>query len=276
MTSGPLEGLRVIDLADDSGRFTTKLLSEAGASVVRIGHGSSGPAMRAADAQARGGMLDWWYDGGKVRADVDLASKAGRDAYRRLAAGADLIVETEPPGRLAELGVDFPELAAANPRLVQVSITPFGRTGPRAAWQTTDLVTAALGGVLSLSGLPEQPINPWGRQAYNFGGLVAAISGLAAVRAARRDGLGQHVDISLLETECTTIEQLLFQYWFDDVLPYPKVAPRQGSLHWIGAYKVVPAKNGWEMITPTPNFQGLLAWMVEEEFAPRSSWRRSR
>jgi crotonobetainyl-CoA:carnitine CoA-transferase CaiB-like acyl-CoA transferase len=268
MASGPLEGLRVIDLTDDSGRFATKLLSEAGASVVRIGQGSPGLAMSAADARARGGLLDWWYDGGKARAEVDLSTEAGREAYRRLALAADLIVETEPPGRLASLGVDFPDLAPANPRLVQVSITPFGRTGPRAGWQTTDLVTAALGGVLSLSGLPEEPVNPWGRQGFNFGGLIGAISGLAAVRAARRDGLGQHVDVSLLETECTTVEQLLFQYWFDDVLPYPKVAPRQGSLHWIGAYKVVPAKTGWEMITPTPNFQGLMAWMVEEEFAP--------
>lgn len=268
MTSGPLDGLRVIDLTDDSGRFATKLLSEAGASVVRIGTGTSGPAMRSEDAQARGGLLDWWYDGGKVRAAIDLANRDDRNAYRRLAAGADLIVETEPPGRLADLGVDYPDLAGANPRLVQVSMTPFGRTGPRAGWQTTDLVTAALGGVLSLSGLPEQPINPWGRQALNFAGFVGAISGLAAVRAARRDGLGQLVDVSLLETECTSVEQLLFQYWFDDVLPYPKVAPRQGSLHWIGAYKVVPAKTGWEMITPTPNFQGLITWMVEEEFAP--------
>jgi crotonobetainyl-CoA:carnitine CoA-transferase CaiB-like acyl-CoA transferase len=62
------------------------------------------------------------------------------------------------------------------------------------------------------------------------------------------------------------VEQLMFQYWFDDVLPYPKVAERQGSLHWIRAYKVVPALAGWEMITPTPNAPGLLAWMVEEGF----------
>jgi crotonobetainyl-CoA:carnitine CoA-transferase CaiB-like acyl-CoA transferase len=268
MASGPLEGLRVIDLTDDTGRFATKLLREAGASVVRIGRGAAGPAMREGDAQARGGLLDWWYDGGKARVDLDLSTEDGRDAYRRLARHADLIIETEPPGRLAELGVDFDAVSADNPRLVQVSLTPFGRTGPRAGWQTTDLVTAALGGVLSLSGLPDQPINPWGRQAFNFGGLVAAISGLAGVRAARREGIGQHVDISLLEAECTTVEQLLFQYWFDDVLPYPKIAQRQGSLHWIGAYKVVPAKTGWEMITPTPNFQGLMAWMVEEEFAP--------
>ncbi len=268
MAIGPLEGLRVVDLTDDSGRFATKLLSESGASVIRLGSGSPGPPMRNAAAAAGGGLLDWWYDGGKVHLDLDLGSAAGRAGYRRLAEWADLIIETEPPGALAERGLDHADLVAANPVLVQVSLTPFGRTGPRAGWQTSDLVSAALGGVLSLSGLPDQPINPWGRQAYNFGGFVAAISGLAAVWAARCEGVGQHVDVSLHEAVCATVEQLFFQYWFDDVLPYPKIALRQGSLHWTRAYRVVPARRGWEMVTLAPNAAGMLAWMVEEGFAP--------
>ena len=72
MADGPLEGLRVVDLTDDSGRFATKLLTECGASVARIGHGISGPPMRSAEVASRGGLLDWWYDGGKQRIDVDL------------------------------------------------------------------------------------------------------------------------------------------------------------------------------------------------------------
>ncbi|HEV3226293.1 MAG TPA: CoA transferase, partial [Acidimicrobiales bacterium] len=266
MAHGPLEGLRVVDLTDDSGRFATKLLAECGASVVRVGRGGAGPAMRAPDAAARGGLLDWWYDGGKHRIHLDLDVDADRDSYRRLAESADLVIETEHPGRLSALGVDHRDLVARNPRLVQVSLTPFGRTGPRAEWQTTDLVTAALGGVLSLSGLPDEPVNPWGRQSFNVGGFFAAICGLAGVRAAKITGAGELVDLSLHEAVCTTIEQLFFQYWFDDVQPYAKVAPRQGSLHWIGAYVVVPAKTGWLMITPAPNVPGLVRWMVDEGF----------
>src|SRR4051794_10091131 len=159
MTSGPLAGLRVVDLTDDSGRFATKLLAESGASVVRIGRGTPGPDMRAPEAAARGGLLDWWYDGGKQRVVVDLDTDAGRRAYTALAGAADLVIETEAPGRLADLGLDHADLIGANPGLVQVSLTPFGRTGPRASWQTTDLVSAALGGVLSLSGLPDEPVN---------------------------------------------------------------------------------------------------------------------
>ena len=266
MSNGPLQGLRVIDLTDDSGRFATKLLAESGASVVRVGRGSPGPAMAAADAAARGGLLDWWYDGGKRRLALDLDRDDDQATYRRLAEHADLIVETEAPDRLASLHLDHADLVQSNPRLVQVSLTPFGRTGPRAHWKATDLVTAALGGVLSLSGLPDEPVNPWGRQSYNVGGFMASIAGLAAVRAARVTGQGQLVDLSMHEAVCTTIEQLFFQYWFDDVQAYPKIAPRQGSLHWIGAYIVVPAKTGWVMITPAPNVPGLLQWMKDEGF----------
>ena len=80
MALGPLEGLRVIDLTDDSGRFATKLLAESGASVIRFGGaGTRGPEMSAPDAAARGGLLDWWYDGGKVPVDVDLAEMCIRD-----------------------------------------------------------------------------------------------------------------------------------------------------------------------------------------------------
>ena len=266
--AGPLAGLRVLDFTDDTGRFATKVLAECGASVVRLGAGSPGPAMAQEDAAARGGLLDWWYDGGQRRLLLDIESTDGQDAYCRLAEHADLIIETAAPGRLSSLGLDHGDLTGANPELVQVSLTPFGRTGPRATWQTSDLVSAALGGVLSISGLPDQPIVPWGRQTFNFGGLMAAICGLAGVRAARLGGGGQHVDISLHEVVCTTIEQLFFQYWFDDVqpLPLPKIAPRQGSLHWIGAYVVVPAKSGWLMITPTPNAGGLFELMVEHGF----------
>src|SRR5688572_5496518 len=101
MAEGPLDGLRVIDLTDDSGRFATKLLTECGGSVVRVGRGTPGPSMRAADVASRGGLLDWWYDGGKQRVDVNLDSDEGATVYRRLAEVADLVIETEPPGRLS-------------------------------------------------------------------------------------------------------------------------------------------------------------------------------
>ncbi|WP_423919375.1 CoA transferase [Candidatus Poriferisodalis sp.] len=272
---GALSGLRVVDLTGDPGRFATKLLTELGADVVRVGTGSPGLPLTDRAAAALGGVADWWYDGGKRRCRLDVSIAEGRDAYRRLTAAADLVIETERPGRLAELGIDYADAAADNPALVQVSITPFGRTGPRAQWLGSDLVSAAMGGMMALTGLADRPLNVWGRQAYNYAGFVAATSGVAAALSARSTGRGAHVDISIHETVTGSIENLFMQYFFDDVLPLPKVAPRQGALHWLGAYDLAECRGGdggYVMITLTPTPDLLFEWMVETGFDDVAQW----
>ena len=105
---GPLQGLRVIDLTDDLGRFAGKLLAEMGATVVRVHDGAGvthGPAMRAPEAAARGALLDWWYEAGKRLLPLRLETPEGASAYRRVARGADLILESCAPGRLAATGL---------------------------------------------------------------------------------------------------------------------------------------------------------------------------
>jgi crotonobetainyl-CoA:carnitine CoA-transferase CaiB-like acyl-CoA transferase len=263
MTNGPLAGLRVVEFTDDTGRFAGKVLAEGGASVVRIGAGFPGPSMLP-EAAPRGGLLDWWYDGGKQSTLIDLSTDGGQADYRRLAENADLVLETEPPGHLADLGLDHADLIGANPTLVQVSLTPFGRTGPRAGWVTSDLVAGALSGVLSISGRPDRAVGPWGRQNLNFGSLMACVCGLAGVYSARETGRGQHVDVSLHEVMTSSIEQLFFQWWFSDLLPLPKRALRQGSLHWLGAYLVANARTGACNIAPVPQPAPLFEWMAEE------------
>ena len=269
--SGPLAGLKVLDVTDDLGRFATKLFAEAGADVVRIAttelHNDHGPDMADSAASSRGGLLDWWYDGGKRVTNLDLDRAEDQDRYRALAAAADIVIDTMKPGRLAALGLDHSALlraGGANPRLVQVSLTPFGQEGPWAQWASSDIVAGALGGVLSVSGSPDRAINPFGRQNNHFGAFMAATCGLAGLYSARQTGAGQHIDLSLHDTLATSIEQLWFQYWFDDALPLPKIAPRQGSLHWLGVYVVTQCKTGWTMISPTPSPQPLFEWMAEE------------
>ncbi len=263
---GALSGLRVVDLTGDAGRFATKLLTELGADVVRAGTAAPGLPLADPAAAALGGVADWWYDGGKRRCPVDLSTPAGQDAYRRLALAADVVVETERPGRLADAGIDYTDISAVNPALVQVSITPFGRTGPRVQWLGSDLVAAAMGGMMALTGLADRPLNVWGRQAYNYAGFVAATSGVAAALSARSTGRGAHLDLSIHETVTGSIENLFMQYFFDDLLPLPKVAPRQGALHWLRAYDLAECAGGhggYVMITPTPTPDLLLEWMAE-------------
>ena len=258
-----LTGVRVIDLTGDSGRFATKLLTEFGADVVRVtDQGCPGQPMR----DEKGGVLDWWYDGGKESHIIDLTTEIGRQTYRALAKEADLIVETTDPGELATLGIDHTDLINDNPRLVQVSITPFGRTGPRANWVGSDLTAAALGGFLSVGGLPEKPLNVWGRQAYNYAGFMASLCALSGLFRVRRDGVGRHFDLSIHETLSGSVENILMQWLFDDVLPLPKVAPRQGALHWLHAYDLAECRTGHMMITLTPTPDHAFQMMVDDGF----------
>ena len=261
-------------MTDDSGRFATKVLAELGASVVRVtAAGSPGAPMANAAAAELGGVLDWWYDGGKRRHVLDLDAEEGRQAYRTLVDHADLVVETERPGRLEALGIDHADLLSTNPALCQVSITPFGRTGPRKDWVTSDLVSAAMGGFMSITGLPDRPLNLWGRQSYNYAGFAAVIAGLAAHRATRLDGTGRHVDLSIHETITGSIENIFMQYFFDQELPdIPKIAQRHGALHWLRAYDLAACRTGYAMITPTPIPDHLVDWMIEEGHEGASEW----
>ena len=263
ITTNPLDGLRVIDLTDDSGRFATKLLTAMGADVVRItSNGSPGHTMLASQAAERGGVLDWWYDGGKRCHYLELDSEAGQAGYRQLVRHADLVIETSPPGYLDQLGIDHPQMLQLNPCLAQVSITPFGRTGPRRHWVTSDLVSAAMGGSLSVTGLPQRPLNIWGRQVYNYVGYLGVLCGLSAVLAARTEGRGRHADVSIHETLTGSIEHILMQFNFDDILPLDKVAQRHGALHWLRAYDLAACRTGYTMITPTPDSALLINWMI--------------
>ncbi len=271
-SGGALRGLRVVDLAGDggdAGRFAAKLLAEAGADVVRAGVSASGPAMLAAE----GGLLDWWYDAGKERAAIDLDDEAGRHALLDLAGEADVLIETEPPGRLAALGIDHADLSRRNPRLVHVSVTPFGRTGPRASWKSSDLVANALGGLLSVNGTPAEPINGYGRQAFNTAGFFAAISALAALSAARRTGRGQHVDVSIHQCVIACTEQIPMYWFFRSffaAMGRPAIAARQGAVHWSGLYDVAACRDGHCMVSPTPlgALPALVEWIARETGAP--------
>ncbi len=257
-----LAGLRVLDCSDESGRLAGRLLADLGADVLRVRRGVSGAALSGA-AGERGGVLDWWYDAGTRAAPLDLDGADGRESFTALVARSDVLIETEPPGRLAALGLDHATLAAANQRLAHVSLTPFGATGPRAHWQTSDLVASALGGVLAVSGTEDAPLNGWGRQSFNVGGFYAAIAALLAARTARAEHRAVHVDLSLQQCVLSCTEHVLMYWFFQDWFP-GGLARRQASLHWSGVYEVVPCASGHAMLTPAPNAARLFKWMAQD------------
>lgn len=265
---GPLAGVRVLDLSDSSGRLAGKLLAELGADVVRLRPGEGGAPM----VHVPGGLLDWWYDSGTTAAPLDLDDPAGRDEFLRLVALADVLIETEPPGRLDRLDLGHERLSGANPRLVHVALTPFGGDGPRAGWQASDLTMAAAGGILSVNGFPDEPVAVWGRQMDGTAGFYAAICALSGLARARSTGRGSLVDLSQQQAVVSCTEHVLMYWWFPEqfaALGAP-IASRQGSLHWIRAYEVVPCATGYCMVSPSAGgVPQLIEWMTERGHPPQ-------
>lgn len=254
---GPLAGVRVVDLGDGSARLAGKLLAELGAHVVRLRRGEPGPAM----AAEPGGVLDWWFDGGTDLVDTD---DERRD---RLIAGADILLESGNPADVLDRNL----VAALNPRLSHVVLTPFGTDGPRAGWQSSDLVMMAAGGVLSVNGIPDEPVTMWGRQMENVAGCYSAICALTGLFRARATGHGTTFDLSHQHCVMSCSEHVLMFWWWPEVFEPigGPVAHRQLGLHWSRIYDVVPCKRGFCMVSPSAGgVPDLLAWMAEYGHVP--------
>jgi crotonobetainyl-CoA:carnitine CoA-transferase CaiB-like acyl-CoA transferase len=197
-----LHGVRVLDLSQDiAGPLAARLLGDFGAEVVKVEPpgGEPGrtlhPLLHEGPASERSLMfayLNW----NKRGITLDLAGDAGRAALRRLVERSDIVIESFRPGE----GVTPGELMAWNPRAVVSSVTDFGRTGPHAHYVGSDLVHQAMGGIMQISGQADRaPLKHGLNQAYLCGGLNAAYATLAAYTAAERDGIGEHVDLSVQE-----------------------------------------------------------------------------
>ncbi|MCX6021338.1 MAG: CoA transferase [Chloroflexi bacterium] len=212
---GPLTGLRVLELCDAKGHYVGKLLGDMGADVVKIeppgGDGARrvGPFMD--DRPGLNQSLYFWhYNTSKRGVTLNLDTAEGRALFRRLAAEADLIVESLPPGYLDERGLGYAGLAAGHPSLIMTSVTLFGQTGPWRDFAGSDFTALALGGPMmscgydTIPGAP--PIRGTGDQGYHTGAHYAAIGALIALYHRDLTGEGQYVDAGLHEAIAGTTE----------------------------------------------------------------------
>jgi crotonobetainyl-CoA:carnitine CoA-transferase CaiB-like acyl-CoA transferase len=137
---------------------------------------------------------------------LNLDDPEGRALLRRMARTSDIIVESYAPGYLASLGLDYAALSQDNPGLIMISITPFGQTGPYSAYQTEEIVTYALSGIMSISGTADrEPLKHGGMQSQYEGGLSGAVGAMAALCARDLLGEGQQVDVSLQDVVASTL-----------------------------------------------------------------------
>lgn len=194
---------RVLDLTDDRGELAGFLLAMLGADVIAVEppEGSSsrhrGP-WAGGEPDVERSLTHWAYGQGKRSIVLDLErSEEDRERLRRLADGADVLIESATPGHLASLGLGYDALAARNPALVVASITPFGQDGPKARWAATDLTVWAAGGPLSITGDDDRaPVRPGVPQAFAHASAEAAGVIVGALLERARSGLGQHIDVS--------------------------------------------------------------------------------
>jgi len=252
--AGALSGYRVLDLTDEKGMLGARLLADMGAGVIRV----EKPGV----PSGRDTPEFYYLNAGKQSISLDLEKEAGREVLRRLVRTADVLVETEPPGYLASLGLGYPELGEINPGLVMAAITDFGQGGPYRGYKSCDLVAAALGGWMYVSGEPQTPLEPFGNQAYYSASLFAANGILLALWHRHTTGRGQYIDISVMECVAATLDHVLVRYFYEGA-----VAKRKGSRHWNNAFRLFPCRDGYILLSLFRQWETLVAWLESEGMA---------
>ncbi len=212
---GPFTGVRVLELADEKGQWCGKLLADLGADVIKIeppGGESTrtvGPFYQDSFGPERS-LSFWHYNSSKRGVTLDIESEDGRGLIRKLAASADLVIETFTPGYMQSIGLGYDDLKELNPRIIVCSITPFGQTGPWRDFLTSDLLHLSVGGQMGSCGYDDvpdaPPIAPGGGQAWHMGSHYACMAITAALIHRGNTGAGQYIDVSVHESCALTTE----------------------------------------------------------------------
>jgi crotonobetainyl-CoA:carnitine CoA-transferase CaiB-like acyl-CoA transferase len=206
---GPLQGLRVLDLATIyAGPLAAQLLGDFGADVLKIEHPRRPDGLRGHGPQ-KDGLGLWWkmLSRNKRTVGINLSDPDGAALLLRLAADADVVIESFRPGTLERWGLGFEELSAVNPGLILVRVSGFGQTGPYARRPGFGTLIEAMSGFAAMTGEADGPpvLPPFGL-ADGIAGITAAMATLTALyHRAARGGAGQVVDVSVLEPLVTVL-----------------------------------------------------------------------
>jgi crotonobetainyl-CoA:carnitine CoA-transferase CaiB-like acyl-CoA transferase len=249
MSDLPLAGMRVLDISQVmAGPFCCMLLGDMGADVIKIEPPKTGDSTRHSmgfrlKGEDSPGFLA--LNRNKRSITLNLKDNADREVLYALVKTADILVENARPGVAGRLGIDYPTLAAINPRLVYASISGFGQTGPWAQRPGFDLIAQAMSGILSSNGFPGmEPAKNSIAVADLGAGLFSAYAILSAIIGRERSGKGQHIDASLLEAALGLSIWETTELWGTGVAPQPI-----GSANRMSApYQAVQAADGWFVI----------------------------
>lgn len=243
---GCLHGLRVLDLSRVlAGPFCTQLLGDMGAEIVKIEQPGKGDDTR-----------QWgppWFHGesayylscnrNKKSVTLNLKHEAGQELIRRMAEHADVVVENFKADALKKYGLDYDALRMRNPRLVYCSITGYGQTGPNKNLSGYDFIIQAQGGIMSITGEAEgEPCKVGVAIGDIMAGMYAANAILAALLQRERSGVGQHLDVALLDSQVSWLANVAMNYLVSqeppqrygnahpNLVPYQPFATRDGHI----------------------------------------------
>ena len=243
---GPLAGVKVLDLSEDiAGSFCARLLADYGAEVLKL-EPPSGSALRRMppffgdDPHPEKSLFFLLLNLNKRGATINLDTSTGQSLLRQLVQSVDVVVESFRPGYLDSLGLGYTDLAQLNSSLVMTSVTPFGQHGPYSQYQGEEIVSYAMGMIMSISGVQgREPLKHGGFQAQYEGGLNAAAATGIALLHSENTGFGQHIDLSV--TECVASTMLATQSM------YPFMGGTQARRREVGNMfgHPMPCTDGW-------------------------------
>ena len=237
-TLKPLEGIKVLDLSRVlAGPWCTQLLADLGAEVIKIERPGVGDDTRHwgppwfGEGEERVAAYFLSCNRGKKSAAIDFSQRAGAELVRELARSADVLVENFRVGGLTKFGLDAETLRAANRRLIYASITGFGQDGPYAERAGYDFIIQGMGGMMSVTGLPDGepgggPMRAGVAIADLFTGMYTCVAILAALHGRERTGQGAHIDMALFDTQLAVMANQA-----SNALVSGSDPPRQGNTH---------------------------------------------
>jgi crotonobetainyl-CoA:carnitine CoA-transferase CaiB-like acyl-CoA transferase len=202
----PLSPFRALDLTNEKGYFCGKILADLGADVIKVEPPEGDPGRNIGSfyhdiPDKEKSLYFFAYNTNKRSITLNIETRDGQEIFKRLVKTADFVIESFSPGYIDKLSLSYSMLKEMNPRIIMVSITPFGQTGPRKDWKASDIVAIAMGGLSHITGSPDRPpARVCVDQAYVIAGTQAAMGAMIAHYYREANGKGQYVDTSIQES----------------------------------------------------------------------------
>ncbi len=253
--TAPLAGVKVIELARIlAGPWAGQTLADLGADVIKVEAPEGDDTRRWGPPfiEREGDRSAAYFHAtnrGKRSVTCDFRTPEGQDMVRRLVADADVVIENFKVGGLAKYGLDYDSLHQVNPRLIYCSITGFGQDGPYAHRAGYDFIIQGMAGLMSVTGAPDgQPQKVGVAVTDIFTGIYAATAILAALHQRHSSGVGQHIDMALMDVAAATMANQSMNYLTTGIAP-----TKMGNAHPnLAPYAVFDCADGW-LILATGN-----------------------